>query len=65
MVTNIKGGRDKMKRPQKISERRGVVWIDFHRSCPKCSSHIPKYRRCCPSCGTFVKNIQGRVFIAE
>jgi RNA polymerase subunit RPABC4/transcription elongation factor Spt4 len=43
--------------------RKVMGWADFHRSCPKCRTYIPKYRRICPECGIFVKNVQGRVVL--
>ena len=56
---------EKMKKFNRISEKRGMIWLNFNRSCPKCSSYIPKYKRICPRCGTFIRNVQGKVFSAK
>ena len=55
----------KMNKFKKISEKRGMVWVNFNRTCPKCHSYIPKYKRACPGCGRYIKNIQGKVVIAK
>jgi rRNA maturation endonuclease Nob1 len=54
-----------VKKFNKISEKRGMNWLNFNRSCPKCNGYIPKYKRVCPSCGTFIRNVQGKVFSAK
>jgi predicted amidophosphoribosyltransferase len=54
-----------MPKFNKISEKRGMIWVDFNRRCPKCEGYIPKYKRVCPQCGRHIKNVQGKVFIAK
>jgi len=54
-----------MNKLRKIAEKRGMVWVNFNRTCPNCNTYIPKYKRTCPSCGKHVKSVQGKVFIAK
>jgi hypothetical protein len=59
------GSGEKMNNLRRISEKRGMTWINFNRNCPKCNTYIPKYKRVCPNCGKYVKSIQGKVCIAK
>ena len=54
-----------MKKLSRMFQHKGVVWMNFNRTCPKCSSYITKYKRACPSCGTIVKNIRGKIIVAK
>jgi len=54
-----------MNNLRKIPERKGMMWLNFNRTCPSCHSYIPKYKRVCPSCGKYVKSVQGKVYIAK
>jgi RNA polymerase subunit RPABC4/transcription elongation factor Spt4 len=54
-----------MKKLSSMIQGKGSIWMNFNRTCPKCSAYISKYKRACPNCGAFVKNIRGRVIIAK
>ncbi len=54
-----------MNKLRKIAEKRGMIWLNFNRTCPNCHNYIPKYKRACPNCGKYVKSIQGKVRIAK
>jgi len=54
-----------MNKLRKISEKRGMIWVNFNRACPNCHNYIPKYKRTCPNCGKYIKSVQGKVVIAK
>ena len=45
--------------------KKGMIWIDFSRLCPKCHAYVPKYSRKCPNCGIYVKRIHGKMLVAK
>jgi ribosomal protein S27AE len=54
-----------MKKMSSIFQNKRMVWLDFKRTCPRCSNYISKYKRACPNCGIMVKNIRGKISIAK